>query len=211
MYYHVDAVQSIGTMLINLNDIDLLSISAHKFYVPKGVGLLYIKENTLISPLIDGGSQENGMRGGAENIANIVGLGVALNEVTKNRELISLKLKHLSKVFLNNLQMDNINIKVNGAINNRIPGSLNITFKDIYKLDNMNGIIFKMLLDSKNICVSSSSACSENLLIQSHVLKSIGLTDEECDNTIRFKFGKHTSLREINYVTSEISKILNEK
>ncbi|GEM_PF-124558 len=211
VYYHVDAVQAIGTKFINLNNIDLLSISAHKFYGPKGAGLLYIKENTLISPLIDGGSQENGRRGGTENIANIIGLSVAFSEVTKNRELISLKLKYLSKVFLNNLQMKNVNIEINGAINNRIPGNLNITFKDIHKLDNMNGIIFKMLLDSKNIYVSSSSACSENLLMQSHVLKAIGLTDEECDSTIRFTFSKHTSVREINYVTSEIIKILNKK
>ncbi len=74
-----------------------------------------------------------------------------------------------------------------------------LSFKDIHKLDNMNGILFKMLLDSKNIYVSSSSACSENLLMQSHVLKAIGLTDEECDSTIRFTFSKHTSVREINY------------
>jgi len=74
-----------------------------------------------------------------------------------------------------------------------------LSFKDIHKLDNMNGIIFKMLLDSKKIYVSSSSACSENLLMQSHVLKAIGLTDEECDSKIRFTFSKHTSVREINY------------
>ncbi len=74
-----------------------------------------------------------------------------------------------------------------------------LSFKDIHKLDNMHGIIFKMLLDSKNIYVSSSSACSENLLMQSHVLKAIGLTDEECYSTIRFTFSKHTSVREINY------------
>lgn len=211
IYYHVDAVQSTGTMLINLKDIDLVSISAHKFYGPKGIGIIYIKENTIITPLINGGSQENGMRGGTENIANIIGLGVALSEVTKNRELISLKLNNLTKVFLNNLERNNIKIKINGSISNRLPGNLSVSFKDIYNLDNMNGIIFKMLLDSKNICVSSSSACSENLLTRSHVLKAIGLTDEECDSTIRFTFSKHTSVREINYVTSEISRILNKK
>lgn len=156
IYFHTDAVQAIGNIEIDVQklNIDALSLSAHKFYGPKGIGLAYIKENINFIPLICGGHQEFGMRAGTENIASIVGLTKALELATINIEEYNKKLLYLREILLTNI-FENIHyVKLNGPRDNRLPGNINISFLGV------DAASLLLMLDMKGICVSTGSACN---------------------------------------------------
>lgn len=202
--FHTDAVQAIGVLPIdvkNLN-IDLLSLSAHKFYGPKGVGALYVKKGIPFIPLIDGGSQERGKRAGTENVASIVGLGKALeisaNNINENNEKISYLRDYLIKELLS---IDGT--LLNGDSKKRLPNNVNVSFKDL------DGETLLMMLDNEGICVSSGSACSSLSIEPSHVLLNIGLTKSQANSSIRFTLGETNTQAQIKYVVEKVKVITN--
>lgn len=206
--FHTDAVQAFGKVYINLNklNIDLLSLSAHKFHGPKGIGLLYIKQGTKIDPLIHGGSQENHMRAGTENISCIVGLEKALALATYKINLKNKHIKSLENRFITKLLEHKLNFTLNVNSSNRIAGCISIKFNNLSYTDNT---ILKFLLDINKIYVSSNSACNENSNTLSHVLSNIGLDEKDINRTIRITLSDTTTEREIDYAVFKISDIIN--
>lgn len=190
---HSDATQAIGKILVDVKKlkVDLLSISAHKIYGPKGIGALYINKNLLnFSPLIHGGSQENKIRPGTQNVAGIVGLGKAC-EIAKER--IDLDQKHLTKLkkkFLELLDKNGVKYKINGCLKSRIPGNINLAFS---QTDNVK-LISKL---STKLAISTSSACLTDSSKPSHVLTAIGLSEKEIKSSIRIGLGRFNTLQEI--------------
>ena len=207
--FHTDAVQAIGNIKIDVNkmNIDMLSMSAHKFYGPKGVGALYVKEEIEFDRIQDGGHQEREKRAGTENVAGIVGLGKAIEMANENVKQYNNKLLYLRKYFINELEktIGKDNIKINGSLDQRLPGNVNITFKNIdskYMLSELNKL---------EICASGGSACSSMCKAPSHVLNAIGLTNQEAANTIRFTFGEDNGIYDIQYIVRSINFIIRNK
>ena len=194
--FHTDAVQAIGNIKINVEKlgIDLLSMSAHKFYGPKGVGALYVKSNIEFERIQDGGHQERGKRSGTENIAGIVGLAEALKLANNNMETIN-------KRILAKLKEKIKEIEINGDIDKRLPGNINVTFKGKDALE----LLLK--LDEYGICASSGSACSTGETAPSHVLIAMGIAPENAFSTLRFSLGKENTKEEIDYVLKILSKV----
>ncbi|QJC32197.1 aminotransferase class V-fold PLP-dependent enzyme [Enterobacteriaceae endosymbiont of Donacia versicolorea] len=203
--FHVDATQSIGKYKLNLKkiNIDLLSFSAHKFYGPKGIGVLYIRNNKKkfkISPLIHGGGQEKGIRSGTLAVHQIIGmakaLNISVNEIDKEKK----RIKKLKKQLWDGIK--NINgIYINGDFKNSSPYIINIGIKDIF-----NKIL---MMEMKNIAISSSSACISNTHT-SHVLKSLGLTEKLIQSSIRFSFGRFTTKKEIYFTIKYLHFIVKK-
>ena len=194
-YFHTDAVQAIGNVRINVKElgIDLLSMSAHKFYGPKGVGALYVRQGIDFERIQDGGGQEKGKRSGTENVAGIVGLAEAIKLSYKEFEYNNKKILQLRNYFINRLKETFNNIKINGSLENRLPGNINISFP------NADGQQLLLELDEHNICASAGSACSTENSKPSHVLNAIGLSNEEAFGTLRFTLGKENTKQEIDY------------
>ena len=169
--FHTDAVQAIGNIKINVKDmnIDMLSMSAHKFYGPKGVGALYVKSGIDCERIQDGGHQERDKRAGTENVAGIVGIGKAIEIATHNLEQYNSKLLSLREYCISELRKNIDNIKINGDLNKRLPGNINISFKGCDASDIL------LELDKVGICASGGSACSSGSNEPSHVLIAIGL------------------------------------
>lgn len=200
---HVDAVQAFGQMEIDVKymGIDLLSASGHKIGCPKGIGILYKNENVDIEPLIYG-SQMDGLRGGTENVPYIMGMSKAVdlccNNMMKNRiDLINKReymIKHLVEKF---------KCKVNGSRVDRLPNNINVTFNN-----NITGEALIYLLDTSNIFIASGSACNSRINKPSHVLKSIGLSDEEAARTVRFTLPEDITHEQIDKVICEIEKAI---
>lgn len=203
IYFHTDAVQAVGNLQINVNelDVDLLSMSAHKFYGPKGVGALYVREGVEFERIQDGGGQEKGKRSGTENVAGIVGLSTAIQYAYKEFNFNNTKVTALRNYFITNLQQkfDN-NIKVNGDLEKRLPGNVNVSFKEI------DGEQLLLKLDEYGICASSASACCTGNSKPSHVLTAIGLDKNQAAGTIRFTLGKENTKSEIDYVLNILEK-----
>lgn len=204
IYFHTDAVQAIGNIPINLKElnIDLLSLSAHKFHGPKGVGVLYIKKGVNISNMIHGGGQEKNMRAGTENVAGIVGLGKAIELATidiekKSKYLITLR-ERLIKGIMESIP-DTI---LNGDPINRLPGNVNVCFKYI------EGESILLMLDMKGICASSGSACTSGSLNPSHVLLAIGLPHEIAHGSLRLTLSEENTQEEIEYVLETLPPII---
>lgn len=203
IYFHTDAVQGIGNIRINVEKlgIDLLSMSAHKFYGPKGVGALYVRNGIEFERIQDGGHQEKGKRSGTENVAGIVGLAEAMNysykEFDHNNKILNLRNYFITKL----KEMDN-NIKINGDLNKRLPGNINATFQ------NVDGGQLLLKLDEYGICASAGSACSTGESKPSHVLTAIGLAKEETFGTLRFTLGKENTKQEIDYTIKILNNIL---
>ena len=201
--FHTDAVQAIGNIKIDVNEmnIDLLSMSAHKFYGPKGVGALYVREGIEFLEIQDGGNQEKGKRAGTENVTGIVGLGKAIEIATENIDEYNSKLNELRKYCMNELKAKFNNIKFNGDLDNKLPGNISVSFigKDSTE------ILFK--LDEYGICVSAGSACNTGNPNPSHVLTAIGLNSEESSGTIRISLGKENTKEEIDYLIETLKKI----
>lgn len=206
IYFHTDAVQAIGNVKINVKNmnIDLLSMSAHKFYGPKGVGALYVKTGVEFDKIQDGGHQEKNKRAGTENVAGIVGLGKAIElaylEFDKNNETLrTLRDYYITKV-------ENIipYIKRNGHRIKRLPGNANISFMHV------NGESLLMSLDAKGICASAGSACSSGSLDPSHVLMAIGLTEQLANGSLRVTFGIENTKEEVDYMVESLAEIVKK-
>ena len=202
--FHTDAVQAIGNAKIDVKklNIDMLSLSGHKFYAPKGVGALYIRDGIKFRKLQDGGEQESNMRAGTENVAEIVGLGKAIELIYNEFDNYNLKLKELRDYFINSVKNKFDEIKINGDMNKRLSGNANISFKGI----NGSELLFK--LDSFGICASAGSACSTSNPEPSNVLTAIGLEKEYLDGTLRFSFGKDNTKEDVDYLISKLVEII---
>ena len=181
--------------------IDLLSMSAHKFYGPKGVGALYVRNGIELERIQDGGHQERGKRSGTENVAGIVGLAEALKLANSNLEENSKKILQNRIYFINRLKEKIKDVVINGDLEKRLPGNINVTFKDKDSLE----LLLK--LDEYNICASAGSACSTGESSPSHVLTAIGLTPEQIFRTLRFSLGKVNTKDEIDYVINVLDKL----
>lgn len=202
-YFHTDAVQAVGHISIDVKDlgVDMLSASAHKFNGPKGIGFLYVKKGTSMYSLINGGSQENGMRGGTENIAAIVGMAVALKNNVVNMKENQKKLKYLEKSFIDTLQSLGIDFIKNGS-NNNLPGLVNISIKKA------SGEMLLHRLDLKGCCISTGSACDSVNTQISHVIRSICIPMDYAEGTIRVSFGKYNSPRDGQILALNIYNII---
>jgi len=202
---HTDAVQLIGKETLDLNklNVDFLSIAAHKYYGPKGIGALFIKSGNLLHSILQGGGQEKNLRPGTENIPGISGMGLATQIAVQNVDENSKKILNLEKLFLNDLNDKGINYNLNGE--NRIPGILNITFPAIL------GQSLVMKLDLAGVAVSFGSACSSGTPRPSDVLLNLGLTDRQALRTIRISIGKFHKKDDIYSLTSILSEILPQE
>lgn len=204
-YIHTDAVQAVAHIPIDVKDmgVDSLSASAHKFNGPKGVGFLYVRQNTPIVPLLDGGSQENGLRSGTENTPAIIGMAVALENNMKHLEENVSHISKLTDYFASNLKAVIPDIRFNGS-KNRLPGNISISFPGV----SAESLIH--LLDLRGgICISSGSACKANLTEVSHVLKTIGLDKELLQSTIRISFSKDNTFEEADRMLNVFVEIYN--
>ena len=178
----------------------MLSLSAHKFHGPKGVGALYVKENIKFEKIMNGGHQEKDKRAGTENTAGIVGLGKAAELADKDIENHIKKMKELRNYYIEEVTKKIPNIKINGAINARLPGNANISFEGV------NGNDLLLELDNSGICASSGSACSSKDPKPSHVLKAIGLTDDQIKGALRVTFGEFNTKEEVDYLVENLEK-----
>ena len=206
IYFHTDAVQAVGNIAINVNKlgVDLLSMSAHKFYGPKGVGALYVREGVEFERIQDGGGQEKGKRSGTENVAGIVGLSTAIQYSYKEFNFNNTKVTALRDYFITNLQKKFNNIKINGDLEKRLPGNVNVSFEGV------DGEQLLLKLDEYGICASSASACFTGNNKPSHVLTAIGLNKEQALGTIRFTLGKENTKNEIDYVLEVLKAYLSK-
>ena len=205
--FHTDAVQAIGNIKIDVEkmNIDLLSMSAHKFYGPKGIGALYVKDGINFREIQDGGHQENGKRAGTENVAGIVGMGKAIELAYENIEEYNKKLIELREYCIEKLQSKIGKIKINGARKDRLPGNINISFLG----EDSSDLLLK--LDERGICTSAGSACSTGDSSPSHVLMAIGLNNEEAEGALRITLGKENTKQDIDYLISNIVAITTFK
>ncbi len=198
---HTDAVQAIGNVKFNLRDldVDMISISGHKLGAPKGIGILYIKEGTEISPFINGGEQERGMRASTENVASIVGIGKALEDAYANIDANIAYIRDLRDYTIEKL-LNIDGIILNGPREKRLPGNINITLKDT-KPQTM-----VQYLDMYDICVSSGSACAAGSINPSHVLRAIGRSEEDSLSMLRLSLNHNNTREECDYVVEKISQ-----
>lgn len=205
IYFHTDAVQAIGNLKIDVNkyNIDLLSLSAHKLYGPKGIGALYIRKGVKICQLIHGGAQEKNRRAGTENVANIVGLGKAIELAYKNLEEHNLRLTKLRNRLIEKITSSIDYVRLNGHPENRLPGNVNLSFEFI------EGEALLLSLDMVGIAASSGSACTSGSLDPSHVLLAIGLPHEIAHGSLRLSLGDFNTEDEVDYVAKELIKIVD--
>ncbi len=203
--FHTDAVQAVGNVKIDVNElgIDSLSLSAHKFYGPKGIGALYVRKGVKFNKLIDGGHQEKNKRAGTENVAGIVGLGKAIELAYENLEEHNKKIKELRDYYVEQIKQKIPYIKINGDMEKRLPGNSNISFRFI------EGEGLLLNLDLKGICASSGSACTSGSLDPSHVLLAIGLPHEIAHGSLRISMGKYNTKEEVDYLIESLVEIVN--
>jgi cysteine desulfurase len=202
--FHTDAVQAVGHIPVDVKEmnIDLLSLAAHKFYGPKGVGALYVRKGIKIDNLVHGGAQERGRRAGTENIAGIVGLGKAIELACEHMEENNKKMVVLRDKLMNGL-LEIPYSKLNGPKGeNRLPGNANIIFEFI------EGESILLMLDAKGIAASSGSACTSGSLDPSHVLLSIGRPHEVAHGSLRLSLGDESTEEEVDYVLSVVPEII---
>ncbi|KAF5084445.1 Cysteine desulfurase IscS [anaerobic digester metagenome] len=200
--FHTDAVQVIGNLPIDVEsmNIDLLSLSAHKFYGPKGIGALYIRKGVRIDNYLHGGGQEHRKRAGTENVPGIVGLGVAIEKAVSNQEMKTLQIRTLRDVLIDRILHEIPNTRLNGHRTMRLPGNINVSFEFI------EGESLLLLLDHAGIAASTGSACSSGSLEPSHVLLAIGLPAEVAHGSLRLTLGLENTNDDISYAFDEIKK-----
>lgn len=204
---HVDGIQAFGKVDVNLKgwDIDTFSFSGHKVYGPKGIGGLYVKKGALLSPLVYGGNQERGLRSGTENTPGIVGLGKAVEILNNNQESERKKVSEVRKYFIEQVSKNIEDIRINSPINKRVsPYIVSISFLGI------RGEVLVHYLEDNGVYVSTSAACSSHKKGKSHVLKSIGLNDEEIEGTIRFSFSYENNKEQIDYAVKKLKESVDE-
>ena len=201
--FHTDAVQAAGHMPIDVVEmnIDMLSMSGHKFHAPKGVGVLYAKRNMPLVNIIEGGAQERGKRAGTENVAGIVALAAALKESCEHMEENTAKILPMrDKLFAELSKIPHS--KINGSLEHHVPGTVNMCFEGI------EGESLLLLLDREGICASSGSACTSGSLDPSHVLLSIGLPHEVAHGSLRLSIGEYNSMDEIDHIVEVVPKVV---
>lgn len=205
--FHTDAVQAMGNLKIDVKklNINALSMSAHKFYAPKGIGALYVGEDVNFKQIQNGGHQEKNKRAGTENLAEIVGMSKALELIYKNFENHNNKIKELRDYYIEKIQNNIVDSKLNGDRINRLPGNANMSFKNI----NAEELLFE--LDEKGICASAGSACSSGSTSPSHVLTAIGLPPEWANGTLRVTIGMNNTKEEVDYLINALVEIVNKK
>ena len=202
--FHTDAVQAAGALKIDVNDpaVDLLSFSGHKFYGPKGVGVLYIRSGLKLGKIITGGHQERTMRGGTTNVPAIVGLAEALRLAQEEREKNAAYVSSLRDRFISRVLHEIPYVKLNGHPQKRLPANANFSFRYI------EGESLLFSLDLAGIAVSSGSACSSGSLEPSHVLLAMGLPEGLAHGSIRFSFGKDNTPEQVDYAVDALKEIV---
>ena len=201
--FHTDAVQAVGHVRINVKEenIDMLSLSAHKFHGPKGVGLLYARKGVRLTNIIEGGAQERGKRAGTENIPGIVGMVAALKEANANIDANAEKVSALRDRLIEGLEKIP-HSALNGDRTKRLPGNVSFCFEGI------EGESLLLLLDAKGICASSGSACTSGSLDPSHVLLAIGRPHEVAHGSLRLTLSEGNTEEEIDYMIKEITEVV---
>ena len=201
--FHTDAVQAVGNIPVDVQDldVDMLSMSSHKFHGPKGMGALYVKKGIRLPNLIHGGAQERGLRAGTENTPGIVGMSVALKEAVEKIPEKNARLEKMRDRLIENLlKIDRS--RINGDRIHRLPGNVNMCFEGI------EGESLLLMLDLNGICASSGSACTSGSLDPSHVLLSIGLPHEIAHGSLRLTFGDENTEEDIDYIIKTIPPIV---
>lgn len=203
--FHTDAVQAVGSVKIDVKEmnIDSLSLSGHKFYGPKGIGALYVKKSVRFQKFVNGGHQEKNKRAGTENVPGIVGLGKAIEVAYSNLKEHNKKIKELRDYYVEEVKKRIPYIKINGDMENRLPGNSNISFRFI------EGEGLLLNLDLKGICASSGSACTSGSLDPSHVLLAIGLPHEIAHGSLRITIGKYNTKEEVDYLLNNLEEIVS--
>ncbi|MHC4426081.1 MAG: cysteine desulfurase NifS [Planctomycetota bacterium] len=204
--FHTDAVQAIGKIPLDLSksDIDLLSLSGHKLHAPKGVGILYVRKGTRLSPFMLGGHQEAGRRAGTENVPGIVGLGKACELAKENLEAENSKVKYLRDKLEGALLEKCPDCRLNGDADNRLPNTCNVSFEYI------EGEAILLMLDKYGICASSGSACTSGSLEPSHVLRAMGVPFTAAHGSIRFSLSRYNAEEEVDYTIEKMPQIVNQ-
>ncbi len=201
--FHCDAVQAAGHMPIDVEkmNIDMLSISGHKFHAPKGVGALYVRKNIPLFNLIEGGGQERGKRAGTENVAGIVAMAAALKESVDNMEADSKKMIAMrDKLFAELSKIPHS--KINGSLEHHVPGTVNMCFEGI------EGESLLLMLDANGICASSGSACTSGSLDPSHVLLALGLPHEVAHGSLRLSICEYNTMEEIDHICQVVPQVV---
>jgi cysteine desulfurase len=205
--FHTDAVQVIGTVPLEMKhrhrDVDMLSLSSHKFYGPKGIGALYLREGIEIDNYMHGGGQERGKRAGTENVAGIVGMGKAIELATANIEEHNEKIKKMRDCLLAGV-LEISSCRLNGHPEKRLPGNLNFSFEYI------EGESLLLMLDQMGVCSSTGSACSSGSLETSHVLRAIGLPPKIAQGSLRLTLGDANSEEDIDYVLEVLTETVGK-
>lgn len=201
--FHTDAVQAVGHIPVDVeaDNIDMLSLSAHKFHGPKGVGVLYCRRNIPLRTFIEGGAQEKGKRAGTENLAGICSMAAALKDAVDHLSENMAKEERLRNILIEGL-LKIPHSKLNGDRQQRLPGNVNMCFEGI------EGESLLLLLDAKGICASSGSACTSGSLDPSHVLLALGLPHEVAHGSLRLSLSPDNTEEEMNYIVSEVPKVV---
>lgn len=202
--FHTDAVQAAGHLTIDVqrDNIDMLSLSAHKFHGPKGIGLLFAKSNIQLTSLIRGGGQERGKRAGTENLPGIIGLAVALKDAQENMQQNTAYITGLRDALRNGLdKIDGAGF--NGSREHCLPGTVNYSFQEV------NGETLLSLLSNEGICCSSGSACSAGSLEPSHVLLALGLSHETAQSALRFSLCEYNTMDEVQTIITKVTEAVN--
>ena len=204
--FHTDAVQAVGKIPIDLQNstIDMLSISGHKLHAPKGVGVLYIRKGTKFTPFLIGGHQERGRRGGTENTASIVAMGKACELAAAHMEEENTRVKKMRDKLEKELLARVPKSRVNGAVEERLPNTSNISFEFI------EGEAILLLMDEFGICASSGSACTSGSLQPSHVLRAMGIPFTMAHGSIRFSLSIYNTEKEIDFVVDKMPPIIEK-
>ena len=201
--FHTDAVQAVGHIKVNVaeQNIDMLSLSAHKFHGPKGIGMLYAKRGVMLSSLINGGAQERGKRAGTENLPAIVGMAAALEQATANLDGYAAKLIPLRDRLIAGLDKIPYS-ELNGDREHRVPATVNFCFEGI------EGEALLLLLDDRGICASSGSACTSGSLDPSHVLLAIGRPHEVAHGSLRLSLDDDATEADVDYIIEAVSNVV---
>ena len=203
---HTDAIQSVGKLSINAQElgVNLLSLSGHKIYAPKGIGVLYIRRGSRLANLVHGGSHERNRRAGSENVPAIVGLGIAAELAKQDRETYSQYLTKLTDRLRDGLNANIERLHYNGHPDYCAPGTLNVSFESV------EGESLILRLDMEGICVSTGSACTSGSMEPSHVLAALGLPPRLAQGTVRFSLGRNTTEAEIDTVIEKLPKVIKQ-
>jgi len=202
--FHTDAVQAVGHIPVNVKDmnVDMLSVSAHKFHGPKGVGFLYARKGILLTNIIYGGAQERSKRAGTENMASIVGMATAIKEATDHLEENAAKVTAMRNRLIDGLKGIERS-RINGDLEHHLPGTLNMCFEGI------EGESLLLLLDAKGICASSGSACTSGSLDPSHVLLSIGVPVEIAHGSLRLSISEYNIMEQMDHIVESIPVVVD--